>query len=460
MRYVSTRGAAPEVDFEGALLTGLAPDGGLYVPASWPALPDLEPEATYAEVAAAVIAPFVEGVFSHDQTLELTKAAYSRFRHEAVAPLRPLGDGEMLLELFWGPTLSFKDYALQLVGRLLDEVLRRRGMRVTVIGATSGDTGSAAIDALRNLDSIEVVMLHPEGRVSDVQRRQMTTVTAPNIHNLAVRGTFDDCQDLVKAMFTDPQLNAEVRPAAVNSINWARIMAQTVYYVWSAHQLGALDERVTYAIPTGNFGNVYSAYAAGKMGVPIEQLIVGNNANHGLTDFLTAGSLPIGEVVPTLAPAMDIQVPSNLERLLFDVFDRRGDVLGSLMNEYRAIGSLDVLPAQMAGVRSQFDAGFVSDEEILAVIRDLYHETGVVVDPHTATGIAAGRRLRRDPDHEVVFVATAHPAKFPAAIESALHLDPDLPDDLGDLMEREERYEVAESDFDSVARIVRSVASL
>ena len=459
MRYVSTRGTAPEVDFEGALLTGLAPDGGLYVPTTWPGLPDLEADATYAEVAAAVVAPFVEGVFSHEQVLDLATDAYGRFRHDSVAPLRPLAAGEMLLELFWGPTLSFKDYALQLVGRLLDEVLRRRGERVTVIGATSGDTGSAAIDALRDLASIDVVMLHPEGRVSDVQRRQMTTVTSSNIHNLAVRGTFDDCQDLVKAMFSDESLNAEVRPAAVNSINWARIMSQIVYYVWSTQQIGALGDGVAFAVPTGNFGNAYSAYAARRMGLPIKQLIVGNNANHGLADFLSSGSLPIGEVVPTLAPAMDIQVPSNLERLLFDVFERRGEVLASLMNEYREVGSLDVLPVQMTSVRALFSSGFTDDEAILRVIRDVYHESGVVVDPHTAAGIAAGRAQRRDEDHEIVFVATAHPAKFPEAVESVLHLEPDLPDDLADLMDREERYETVEADFDAVAAIVRRVAS-
>ncbi|MDH5371730.1 MAG: threonine synthase [Acidimicrobiia bacterium] len=458
MRYVSTRGAAPDVDFEGALLTGLAPDGGLYVPERWPALPEIGAASGYAQVAAAVIAPFVEGVFSHDEILGFARDVYGDFRHESVAPLRPLAEGEMLLELFWGPTLSFKDYALQLVGKLLDQILRRRGERVTVIGATSGDTGSAAIDALRDLEAIEVVMLHPEGRVSDVQRRQMTTVASSNIHNVAVRGTFDDCQDLVKAMFSDDDLRAEVRPAAVNSINWARIMSQIVYYVWAAHEIGALDDRVTFAVPTGNFGNVFSAYGARQMGVPIDQLIVGNNANHGLSDFLTSGSLPIGEVVPTHAPAMDIQVPSNLERLLFDVFERRGEVLASLMNDYRVAGSLDVLSVQMTGVRDLFDAGYSTDDEILTVIRDLYHETGVVVDPHTATGIAAGRAGRRDRDHQIVFVATAHPAKFPEAIQSALHLEPDLPDDLDDLMDREERFEIVDNDLEEVERIVRRVA--
>ena len=458
MRYISTRGTAPEVDFEGALLNGLAPDGGLYVPAAWPDLPEISPDSTYAEVAATVVFPFVEGVFSADEIRDMAREVYGNFRHDDVAPLRPLESGEMLLELFWGPTLSFKDYALQLVGRLLDEVLRRRGERVTVIGATSGDTGSAAIDALRDLESIDVVMLHPEGRVSDVQRRQMTTVLSPNIHNFAVRGTFDDCQDLVKAMFADEGLRAEVRPAAVNSINWARIMSQTAYYVWSAYRIGARDG-VAFAIPTGNFGNVYSAYAAKQMGLQISQLIVGNNANHGLADFLDSGSLPIGEVVPTLAPAMDIQVPSNLERLLFDVFERRGEVLATLMRDYRQAGSLDVLPLQLAAVRALFSSGYADDEVILATIRDVYHETGVVVDPHTAAGIAAGRSQRADPDTPLVFVATAHPAKFPEAVKSVLHLEPDLPDDLSDLMDREEKYETVEHDFEAVARAVKRVAA-
>jgi threonine synthase len=440
------------VDFEGALLTGLASDGGLYVPERLPSLEigDHWEEWDYARVAAAVIAPFTTGTFDHDSLLEMATEAYGRFRHPEVAPVRPLAGTESLLELFWGPTLSFKDYALQLVGRMLDEVLVRRRERVVVIGATSGDTGSAAIEALRDREAIEVVILHPHGRVSEVQRRQMTTVPAANVHNLAVEGTFDDCQDIVKALFGDDVLREALRPAAVNSINWGRIMVQAAYYVWATLRLGSLDRGIAFSVPTGNFGNVYAAYVARSIGLPIRQLIVGNNANRGLTEFLETGHIGIGRVVQTLAPAMDIQVPSNLERLLFDVYEGRGRELAAVMDAFRENGELEVLPAHLASVRQLMSGAWYSDDEIIDTIRDLNHETGVVVDPHTATGVAAGRALRRDPSIPLVAVATAHPAKFPEAVRAATHLDPELPDDLADLWEREERFDVVENDLEVV----------
>ena len=328
MLYRSTRGGTAGASFEDVLLQGMAPDGGLYIPQSWPTLSNSDLRtikgSPYAAVAAVVASRFVGDAFTPDELAEIAVDAYAGFRHAEVAPLTQIDDDLHMLELFWGPTLSFKDYALQLLGRMFDFVLTKRGERVTIVGATSGDTGSAAIEALRGRPSVDVVMLHPHGRVSDVQRRQMTTVTDSNIRNVAIEGTFDDCQDLVKAMFADQPFRTEMNLSAVNSINWVRIMAQMSYYVWATLRLDALESGIGFAIPTGNFGNVYSAYGAKAMGLPIDTLLIANNRNHGLHDFLRSGTLRIEPVEPTIAPAMDIAVPSNLERLLFDVYDRDG----------------------------------------------------------------------------------------------------------------------------------------
>lgn len=456
MRYVSTRGQVPPASFDDVLLAGLAPDGGLYVPEVWPDVAGIDPGSGYAAAAVEVLAPFVEGSVVADRLADLVDDAYRGFRHAEVAPLRRLPDGTRLLELFWGPTLSFKDYALQLVGRMFDMVLAVRGRRMLVLGATSGDTGSAAIEACRGREAIDIVILYPEGRVSEVQRRQMTTVDAPNVHAVAVAGTFDDCQDLVKAMFADPELRAEVGLGAVNSINWARIAAQTVYYVWGA-ALCADGPPPTVSVPTGNFGNVYAAHGASAMGARLGPLVVANNRNHGLEHLIASGTLSVDTVHPTPAPAMDIQVPSNLERYLFELYGRDGAAVGRVMTEFRRSGHLSLDPDHHRMLRSRFRAGWLGDEGVAEAMRRAQAELGVVFDPHTAIGWEVGRR-HADPDHPLLTVATAHPAKFPEAVEAATGVRPTLPPDLADLFSRPERITTIGADPAALEALLRRVA--
>ncbi|MBT5456997.1 MAG: threonine synthase, partial [Rhodospirillaceae bacterium] len=387
MRYVSTRGSAPILEFEDAVLAGLARDGGLYVPEDWPVLSaDLlrglrgKP---YTEVAYQVMAPFVGDAISESDLRAMIVESYAGFDHPAVAPLRQLDANRWLLELFHGPTLAFKDFALQLLGRLFDHILAKRGERVTIVGATSGDTGSAAIEACRDRDAIDIFILHPEGRVSDIQRRQMTTVESANVHNIAINGTFDDCQDLVKAMFGDEAFRDNLHLSAVNSINWARIMAQVVYYVSAAVALGAPDRRIAFSVPTGNFGDVFAGYVAAKCGLPVEQFIIATNANDILTRFFETGEMSMSPVVPTLAPAMDIQVSSNFERLMFDLCGRDGRVMTQSMAAFRDSGTMRLPDEAMAAARSLFDASRLDDGGIKAAIKRVREETGSLIDPHT-----------------------------------------------------------------------------
>ncbi len=457
MRYVSTRGEAPPVSFDDALLQGLAPDGGLYLPERWPPLPPFDPAEGYAAVATAVLEPFVAGSVLADGLAELVSDAYGRFRHADVAPLRTLPDGTRLLELFWGPTLSFKDYALQLVGRMFDRVLAARGRRMLVLGATSGDTGSAAIEACRDREAVDIVILFPEGRVSEVQRRQMTTVTSANVHAVAVEGTFDDCQALVKAMFSDPEVRRELSLGAVNSINWARVAAQTVYYAWGA-ALCADGPPPTVAVPTGNFGNVYAAHGAVAMGARLGRLVIANNRNHGLAGLVTAGTLVTEPVHPTPAPAMDIQVPSNLERYLFELLGRDGAAVARLMAEFRATGSLRLDAEHHAALRARFDAGWLDDVGVAEAMERAFREMGVVLDPHTAIGWEVGRRHAVD-GAPLLTVATAHPAKFPEAVAAATGHRPELPADLADLFDRPERVTTVPADRDRLLGLLRRVAT-
>ena len=439
--YGSTRGRAPELTFDEVLLTGLAVDGGLYCPLEVPPLPPLEPGAPYAAVAEAVMWPFVEGAMDRDVFARLVAESYRGFRHPDVCPVRDLGEDHWLLELFWGPTLAFKDVALQLVGRLLDHALEERGRRVTVLGATSGDTGSAAIEALRGRRNIDVLILHPAGRVSEVQRRQMTTVDDPNIHNVAIEGTFDDCQDLVKALFADEVLRARYNLAAVNSINWARVMAQIVYYVTAARAVAPDGGPVSFAVPTGNFGNVLAGWYASRMGLRVDQLIVASNRNDILTRFFETGHLRSEVVVPSLSPSMDIQVSSNFERLLWEASDRDGPAVRDLLAVFRATGNVAV-PEQWADlIRDRFDGVRLDDEGTLAVIREVAERLDVVLDPHTAIGVHAARVARRDPDVPIISLATAHPAKFPEAISRAIGRVEPLPPFLAELLDRPERYD-------------------
>ncbi|MFO7549412.1 MAG: threonine synthase [Acidimicrobiia bacterium] len=454
MRYVSTRGRAPTRDFEEVLLEGLAPDGGLYVPELWPQLGEIRPGAPYHEVVTAVMEPLVAGSPLDDSLADLVRGAYESFRHPEVAPLRRVGEDVWLLELFWGPTLSFKDYALQVLGRMLDVALGRRGRRALVVGATSGDTGSAAMEALRDREAVDVVILFPHGRVSEVQRRQMTTVGAPNVHAVAVDGTFDDCQDLVKACFGDPTVRDELSLAAVNSINWARIAAQAGYHVWTAEQV---PDRPVVSIPTGNFGNVLSAHVAKAMGAPIGRLVVANNANHGLHRLVVDGRLPISPVAPTLAPAMDIQVPSNLERYLFEILDRSGSSTARTMAGYREQGGFVLDEIRHHRMTEDFGAGWAGDAEIEQVIGEVSERWGITLDPHTAVAWKVGVE-HRIPGRPLVVVATAHPAKFPEAVAEATGEAPRLPPGFGHLWSRDERFERIPADRDTLVDLLRSVA--
>jgi threonine synthase len=457
MRYVSTRATTEEtIGFEEALLAGLAPDGGLYVPKRLPALAlDELAGLPYAELATRVMLPFIGGALPEAEFRRIVADAYAGFGHAAVAPLKQLDERLWLLELFHGPTLAFKDYALQLVGRLFDAVLARRKRRVTIVGATSGDTGSAAIEACRDRDALDIVILFPKGRTSEVQRRQMTTVPAANVHAVAIEGTFDDCQDLVKAMFADARFRDEMQLSAVNSINWARVMAQVVYYVAAAVALGASHRKVSFTVPTGNFGNVFAGHIARRMGLPIERLAIGTNRNDILQRFIASGRMTIGTVEPSLSPSMDIQVSSNFERLLHELKERDGAAVAAAMAEFRRTGTLPTTREEWEAARRLFAAHRVDDEGTMREIAATYRTTGELLDPHSAVAVAAARAEKGNP---MIALACAHPAKFPDAVEKATGVRPALPPPLADLMGREERVTVLPNQLAAVQRFVRDVA--
>ena len=461
MRYISTRGQAPPRDFEAVLLAGLAEDGGLFIPETWPEFSPAEWRALrglpYAELAARVIHPFTGGAIPYETLRAMTDRAYASFGHPATAPLVQLDTSTFALELFHGPTLAFKDMAMQLLGLLFDHVLAKRGERVTIVGATSGDTGSAAIEACQNRAAIDIVILHPEGRTSDVQRRQMTTVRAENVRNIAVKGSFDDCQDLVKAMFADAPFRTEMNLSAVNSINWARIAAQIPYYAYAALALGAPDRPVAVSVPTGNFGNVLAAWSAHRMGLPIERFIVAANRNDILVRFLASNDMSAREVEPSLSPSMDIQFSSNFERLLFELLGRDAPATAETMLRFRAEGRMPVPDAAWRQASAMFSGFALDDPGTLGEIRRLWVECGYLADPHTAIGSAAARALA-PPEMPCIVAATAHPAKFPDAVERATGIRPPLPARLADLYDREERYTVLPNDLASIEAAVRAHA--
>jgi threonine synthase len=458
MRYISTRGEAKALDFAGVLLAGLASDGGLFVPATWPKLPTAKLAAfagrAYPQVAAEVMQPFVGTSIRPAVFRRLVAEAAATFDHASVAPLRELGPNLWLMELFHGPTLAFKDVALQLLARLFDQALGRHGRRATIVGATSGDTGAAAIAACRGRGNLDIFILHPAGRVSDAQRRQMTTVTDANVHNLAIKGSFDDCQALVKALFGDPALRAERQLVAINSINWARVMAQIVYYVTAAVALGAPRRAVSFAVPTGNFGDVYAGYAASRMGLPVERLIVATNRNDILARFFATGEYRSRKVMPTSSPSMDIQVASNFERLLFDLCGRDGRATAALMAEFAAQGRFRLGGKPLAAARRLFQGARVSEAQTRAEIARCYRETGIVIDPHTAVALAAARR-HADPATPTVVLATAHPAKFPQAIQRAIGKAPEIPPALEAALGGAERCAHLDADFAAVRAYIK-----
>jgi threonine synthase len=460
LRYISTRQTdGRTVSFEHALLQGLARDGGLYIPAQWPHLSADDLRALrgrpYPEVTAALLARFTGRSISRATLGRIAAESYATFDHPATAPLVQLGPDRWLLELFHGPTLAFKDFALQVLARLLDSTLAKRGRKVTIVGATSGDTGSAAIEACRDRENLSVVILHPAGRVSEIQRRQMTTVDAENVHNVAIAGTFDDCQALVKGLFADLAFRDEVGLAAVNSINWARVAAQTAYYVYAALALGAPERAVSFIVPTGNFGNVYAGYVARKMGLPVERLVVATNSNDILARFLVAGRYEMSAVERTLSPSMDIQVASNFERYLADLCDRDGAAVIELMDQLRARGSFSVSKKKLAEARVVFAGHRSDDDACLDTIAEIWHGCGRLIDPHSAAAVHAAN-AEDEASGPVIALATAHAAKFPDAVERATGVRPALPPRLADLMQNPERCAELPNDLAQVKHFVRA----
>jgi len=462
VQHVSTRGEAPPLGFAEAMLAGLARDGGLYVPEAWPRI---EPQTVtsfagrpYAEVAVEVIRPFTGGSIAETDLARMAREAYGAFRHPAVAPLTQLGVNTFALELFHGPTLAFKDLAMQLLARLMDHVLAARGERRTIVVATSGDTGGAAVEAFCERNQVDVVVLFPRGRISDVQRRMMTTATAPNIHALAIEGTFDDCQAIVKGMFNHHAFRERVQLSGVNSINWARIVAQAVYYFTAAVSLGAPHRKVAFTVPTGNFGDVFAGYVAQRMGLPVDRLVIATNVNDILARTLATGTYELRDVVATTSPSMDIQVSSNFERLLFDAYGRNAGAVRGLMASLAQSRRFTLSARALAEIRALFAADRADEDEVAATIRTVKRETGGFVDPHTAVGIAVAEKVPRDPTVPMVVLSTAHAAKFPDAVEAACGARPALPEWLSDLDKRPERVTVLPADQTAVERFVLSTS--
>jgi threonine synthase len=459
MKYISTRGGVEPKSFEDVVLTGLAEDGGLFVPeqlpkfsieeiASWGAL-------SYEELALKIITPFVGGSIPEQDLRQLIEKSYAGFRHEAVAPLIQAGHNQWILELFQGPTLAFKDFALQFLGNLLDYILAKRNQKVVIMGATSGDTGSAAIEGCRHCKNLDIFILHPYERVSEVQRRQMTTVLADNIHNLALHGNFDDCQNMVKASFADQSFLPEGRQlAAVNSINWARIMAQIVYYFWASLALGGPHKKVSFSVPTGNFGDIFAGYLANQMGLPIEQLVIATNQNDILHRCISDNDHSTQPLQQSLAPSMDIMISSNFERLLFDLYDRDGEQIAKLMADAKN-GHMKLSDTALAKARKLFSSYRCGDQGVVDVIRSTFDDSGYLLDPHTAIGLAAARKCSNNKSTPMITLATAHPAKFPDAVKEAGYpQDPALPPHMANLFEREEQYTVLDNDSQVVQQFI------
>jgi threonine synthase len=461
-RYISTRGEAPPLGFCDVMLTGLARDGGLYVPETWP---QLSPETIaaffgkpYWEVAVDVIRPFTGGEISDADLGRMANEAYATFRHPAVVPLKQMAPHLFMLELFHGPTLAFKDVAMQLISRLMDHVLAKRGERSTIVVATSGDTGGAAVEAFANLDNVDLVVLFPHGRISEVQRRMMTSTGAANVHALAIEGTFDDCQAIVKAMFNHHRFRDRVALSGVNSINWARIVAQVVYYFTSAVALGAPARPVTFTVPTGNFGDIFAGYVAKRMGLPVRWLHIAANVNDILARTLKTGIYEVREVHATASPSMDIQVSSNFERLLFEAGGRDGPAVRRLMEQLKQSGRFVLPDAMLAAIREAFDAGRADETETAAAIRAAWREAGELVDPHTAVALSVAERDSSDASVPNIVLSTAHPAKFPDAVEAACGVRPQLPAWLDGLMTRHEQVKIMKNDQDEVERFVLSIS--
>jgi threonine synthase len=462
VRYISTRGEAPVLGFVDVTLAGLARDGGLYIPESWPQLPASTIASfagrSYAEVTVDIIRPFVGGAVEDFDLARMTREAYGSFRHPAVAPLVQLGTNSFLLELFHGPTLAFKDLAMQLLARLMDHILTKRGERLTIVVATSGDTGGAAVEAFRGRSQVDVVVLFPHGRISDVQRRMITTADDDNVHALAIEGTFDDCQAIVKGLFNHHSFRDRVRLSGVNSINFVRIVAQVVYYFTSAVALGAPHRKIAFTVPTGNFGDIYAGYVAACMGLPVDRLVVATNINDILARTLATGKYEVRAVVPTTSPSMDIQVSSNFERLLFDAYGRNARSVAAAMGSLAQSRQFSVSASALSALRALFTADRADEEEVAAAIRTTLRETGYLIDPHTAVALAVAEKEVRDHSVPMVALSTAHAAKFPDAVEAACGVRPALPDWSSDLHQRAERVTNMPSDQAAVEHFILEVS--
>jgi threonine synthase len=458
VHYVSTRGEAPPLGFIDVTLAGLARDGGLYVPESWPAFTPAEIAAfagrPYAEVAVEVIRPFVAGAIPEADLSRMAQEAYASFRHPAVVPLVQLGPSCFIAELFHGPTLAFKDLAMQLLARIMDHALTLRGERATIVGATSGDTGGAAIEAFRGRTQADVIVLYPHGRISEVQRRMMTSAGDPNVHAVAIEGTFDDCQAIVKGLFNHHAFRDRVRLSGINSINWARIVAQIVYYFTTAVALGAPHRKVAFTVPTGNFGDVFAGYGAARMGLPIDRLVIATNVNDILARTLATGIYEQRDVVATASPSMDIQISSNFERLLFEAYGRDASAVRGLMGSLAQSRRFEIAPQALTEIRARFDAERADEDETAAAIRTARKEAEYLLDPHSAVAVAVAEKELHDPAVPMVVLATAHPAKFPDAVEAACGIRPPLPDWLGDLPDRPERVTTLPADQGAVERFI------
>ncbi|MFL0799069.1 MAG: threonine synthase [Agarilytica sp.] len=459
MKYISTRGDAPSLNFEEVVLAGLASDGGLYVPETLPQFSKEEIASwaglSYRDLAFKIISPFVDGEIPDADLKKLIDTAYDSFRHDGIAPLVQTGHNEWILELFQGPTLAFKDFALQFLGNLLDYILDKRNQKVAIMGATSGDTGSAAIEGCKKCENVDIFILHPHNRVSDVQRKQMTSVLEKNVHNIALSGNFDDCQNMVKASFSDQSFLPEGRQlVAVNSINWARIMAQIVYYFYASLALGGPHRAISFSVPTGNFGDIFAGYLAKKMGLPIEQLVIATNSNDILHRCISENDHSKQPLIHSLSPSMDIMVSSNFERMLFDLYNRDGAAIKQLMEDFKS-GTMHLNEEALSKARALFSSYRLDDEEMIEVIREVYESAEYLLDPHTAIGVQAARKTRRSQETPMVCLATAHPAKFPEAVKKAGQKDdPALPHHMSDLFEREEKFSVLDNDLDKVQQFI------
>lgn len=461
MEYISTRGTAPALGFRDALMAGLAKDGGLYVPRKWPTLSKKQIRAlrgkSYQEVAFEILSLFVDGEIADDKLRSMIDEAYATFRHPAVVPLVQVGPNDFILELFHGTTLAFKDVAMQLLARLMDHVLAERNERATIVGATSGDTGGAAIDAFAGRERTDIFILFPHEKVSPVQQRQMTSSTASNVHAIAVKGNFDDCQNLVKEMFNDAAFRDKVKLSGVNSINWARIMSQVVYYFTAALSLGGPDRKISFTVPTGNFGDIFAGYVAKQMGLPIDRLVIATNDNDILARTLKTGRYEMKGVKATTSPSMDIQISSNFERLLFEAYDRDDAAVRRSMDGLKQSGSFEIKEKALKAIKREFRAGRATERQVAATIRETLAATGYLLDPHTATGVFVAAKNAK-PSSPMVTLSTAHPAKFPAAVKSACGIDPALPSWLSDLMQREERFDILEPELKAVETFIGSNA--